>query len=96
MAARYPGAGLYFFIGEDNLASLHTWKDIAALRTLVTFVILSRGLGTPDPGGAVISRPIEISSTGIRNRIAIGQSVRYLLPDSACEMISQHRLYRND
>jgi nicotinate-nucleotide adenylyltransferase len=96
MAARYPGAGLYFFIGEDNLASLHTWKDIAALRTLVTFVILSRGLGTPDPGGPVISRPIEISSTGIRNRIASGQSVRYLLPDSACEMISQHRLYRND
>ncbi|MFA7344386.1 MAG: nicotinate-nucleotide adenylyltransferase [Terrimicrobiaceae bacterium] len=96
MAARHPGAGLYFFIGEDNLASLHTWKDIAALRSLVTFVVLSRGLGTPDRGAAVISRTIDISSTDIRNRIARGLSVRYLVPGPACEMISQHRLYRND
>ena len=96
MAAKYPGAELYFFIGEDNLASLHTWKDIAVLRTLVKFVILSRGLGAPDHGCPVISRPIDISSTEIRNRIASGQSVRYLLPNSACEMISQHRLYRTD
>ena len=96
MAERYPGAELYFFIGEDNLASLHTWKDIAALGSQVKFVVLSRGLGTPDQGLPVLSRPIDVSSTEIRNRIARGLSVRYLLPDSACEIISQHRLYRND
>lgn len=96
MAVKYPGAELYFFIGEDNVASLHTWKDVAALRTLVKFVIMSRGLGTPHQEFPVISRTIDISSTGIRNRIARGLSVRYLVPDCACEMISQHRLYRND
>lgn len=96
MTARHPGADLYFFIGEDNLASLHTWKDIETLRTLVHFVILSRGRGTPDQGLPVISRPIDISSTEIRHRIASGLSVRYLVPDSACAIISQHRLYRND
>ena len=96
MAARHPGADLYFFIGEDNLASLGTWKDIAALRTLVKFVVLSRGHGTPDHGFPVISRPVDISSTDIRNRIASGRSVRYLLPESACEIISKHQLYRND
>ena len=96
MAARYPGAELYFFIGEDNLAGLHTWKDIAALKTLAKFVVLSRGHGSPDLGFQAISRPIDISSTEIRNRIARGLSVRYLVPDPACEIISQHRLYRND
>lgn len=96
MAARHPGAELYFFIGEDNLAGLHTWKDIAVLRALARFVVMSRGHGTPDQGFPVISRPIDISSTEIRNRIATGLSVRYLVPESACEIISQHRLYRND
>jgi len=96
MAARHPGAELYFFIGEDNLAGLHTWKDIKELRTLAKFVVMSRGHGTPDQVCPVISRPVEISSTDIRNRIARGLSVRYLVPESACEIISQHRLYRND
>jgi len=96
MAARYPGAELHYFIGEDNLAGLHTWKGIAELRTLVRFVIMSRGLGAPDQGFPVISRPVDVSSTEIRNRIARGLSVRYLLPEAACQIISQHRLYRNE
>jgi nicotinate-nucleotide adenylyltransferase len=96
MAARHPGSELYFFIGEDNLASLHTWKDIAELRSLVRFVVMSRGRGLPDQEFPVVSKPVDISSTEIRNRIARGLSVRYLVPESACEIISQHRLYRND
>ncbi|MCX6971298.1 MAG: nicotinate-nucleotide adenylyltransferase [Verrucomicrobia bacterium] len=96
MAARHPGAGLYFFIGEDNLASLHTWKDIAELRALVSFVVMSRGCGVPHQEFPVVCKPVDISSTEIRNRIARGLSVRYLVPEAACEIISQHRLYRND
>jgi nicotinate-nucleotide adenylyltransferase len=96
MEARYPGAELHFFIGEDNLASLHTWKDIETLQSLVRFVVMSRGVGTPRQGWAVISRPVEISSTDIRNRIARGLSVRYLIPEAACAIISQNQLYRND
>lgn len=96
MRARYPGAELYFFIGADNLASLHTWRDIAALRALVNFVVLSRGNKVQAPGFPVISRAVDISSTEIRKRIASGLSVRYLVPDCTCEIISQHRLYRND
>jgi len=98
MAARHPGAELFFFIGEDNLASLHTWKDVALLKTMVKFVVMSRGFAAPAPDQdyPVISRPIDISSTEIRNRIARGLSVRYLVPDCACEIIFQHRLYRND
>lgn len=96
MAARHPGTEIYYFIGEDNLAALHTWKDIDTLKTLAKFVVLSRGAGKGDHGFPVISRQIDISSTDIRNRIARGLPVRYLLPEAACDIISQHQLYRND
>lgn len=96
MAARFPGAELYYFIGEDNLASLHTWKEIALLTSMVKFVILARGSETLVHEWPVIPRSVDISSTEIRNRIARGLSVRYLVPESACEIISKHRLYRND
>mgnify|MGYP001185026474 CR=1 FL=1 len=96
MAVRYPEAKFHYFIGDDNLASLHTWKEIADLKSLVQFVVLTRGRAILETGWPVISRPVEISSTEIRNRIARGLSVRYLIPESTCEIISKHRLYRND
>lgn len=96
MGAKHPGAEIFYFIGEDNIPSLHTWKDIQLLRTLARFVVMSRSLGAVDHGFPMISRCIDISSTDIRNRIASNRSVRYLLPEAACEILSKHRLYRND
>ena len=96
MGAKYPGAEIFYFIGEDNLAALHTWKDIGLLQSLVKFVVLARKTNNSSHGFQVIARSIDISSTDIRNRIARGLSVRYLVPESACEIISKHRLYRND
>lgn len=38
--------------------------------------------------------PIDISSSGIRERLGAGKSVRYLLPDAAIEFIDEQGLYR--
>lgn len=38
---------------------------------------------------------IDISATDIRDRIARGRSIRYLVPDTVAEYIEQHGLYRN-
>jgi nicotinate-nucleotide adenylyltransferase len=93
---RHPGARLYYFIGDDNLTELETWKDIANLRELVQFVVLSRA-GMPFLSEfPTITRHIEISSTEIRNRVARGLSVRYLVPLPACEVIARLGLYRDD
>jgi nicotinate-nucleotide adenylyltransferase len=43
-----------------------------------------------------ITRHIEISSTEIRNRIARGLSVRYMMPKPAFDLINTLGLYRND
>jgi nicotinate-nucleotide adenylyltransferase len=93
---RYPQARLYYFVGDDNLPELETWKDFANLRDLVQFVVLSRA-GMPFLSEfPTITRHIEISSTEIRNRVARGLSVRYLAPLPACELIARLGLYRHD
>ncbi len=93
---RHPKTALYYFIGDDNLPELDTWREIENLRELVQFVVLSRS-GTPFLSGfPTITRHIEISSTEVRNRIARGLSVRYMVPLPTCEVISQLGLYRND
>jgi len=94
--SRFPQARLYYFIGDDNLPELDTWKDISHLRTLVQFVVLSRA-GMPFLAEfPTITRHIEISSTEIRNRIARGLSVRYMVPKPSCDLISTLRLYHHD
>lgn len=96
MQAKFPEAELFYFIGEDNLAALHTWREIERLKTLVGFVVLSRSRSPVDCEFPVITRSIDISSTDIRNRIAQGLSVGYLLPEQSCKIIQQRRLYRNE
>ena len=90
------GADTQFFylIGRDNVAELPTWRRIDELQHLVTFVVLNRS-DAPDPlPYLTLHRRIDISATEIRNRIANGQSIRYLVPDKVHELILRHSLYR--
>ena len=96
MRRRFPQAELFYFIGEDNVPALHTWREIDEFKKLASFVVLARGNLEPAEGFRVISRNIDISSTDIRNRIARGLSVRYLLPDAVCAILTRHQLYLND
>ncbi|GAB4177427.1 MAG: nicotinate-nucleotide adenylyltransferase [Terrimicrobiaceae bacterium] len=91
----FPETRLFYFIGDDNLPELHTWKDIDELQTLVDFVILSRtGIAQP-VRYPIISRNIEISSTEIRSRVAASRPVHHMVPPAVDEIIRCHRLYQN-
>ncbi|HRJ71328.1 MAG TPA: nicotinate-nucleotide adenylyltransferase [Terrimicrobiaceae bacterium] len=93
---RFPDAKIYYFIGDDNLPDLDTWKDIEKLQELAQFVVLTRA-GMPFLSKfPLIERHVEISSTEIRNRVARGLSVRYMVPVPTCEVINKLGLYRND
>ncbi len=96
MLRRFPQAEFFYFIGEDNIPGLHTWREIDEFKKLASFVVLARGNLEPAEGFPIISRNIDISSTDIRNRIARGLSVRYLLPDAVCAILTRHQLYLND
>ncbi|MFN3716592.1 MAG: nicotinate-nicotinamide nucleotide adenylyltransferase, partial [Thiobacillus sp.] len=48
------------------------------------------------PAGSVLLRrmtPLTISATAIREALARGRSVRYLLPDAVLDYIKENRLY---
>lgn len=47
--------------------------------------------------GKILLHPVtqlDISATALRQRLAVGQAVRYLLPDIALAYIQDHRLYQ--
>lgn len=96
LVAREPDTEFHYFIGDDNVAALATWHEIDELRRLVRFVVLSRRGADVSGEFRVIRRRVDISSSEIRNRVAAGLPVRYLLPDKVCEIIERHRLYRHE
>jgi nicotinate-nucleotide adenylyltransferase len=96
--ARWPEARLFLLLGEDNLINLHTWHKIARLKQLVEFVCFGRatesGAQTSLPQTQRLERRIDISSTEIRQRIAAGLSIRYLVPESVRAFIYSHAIYQ--
>jgi nicotinate-nucleotide adenylyltransferase len=94
LRTREPAARLVYLIGEDNVARLSTWHRFAELSKMVQFVVLDRtGLKTEHPFPTV-RRHLDISATDIRNRVARGRSIRYLVPPAVEEIIRQRQLYR--
>jgi nicotinate-nucleotide adenylyltransferase len=76
------------------VSGLDKWHRSAELKKLVQFVVLDRacrGLKQPFP---VIQRKIDISATEIRNRVASGRSIRYLVPRAVEEIVRRENLYR--
>ncbi len=85
---------IFYLLGADNLSALPTWHRIEELRQLVRFVVFTRDDGPTRGEFPEISRRIDISATEIRERVAKGLSIRYLVPDKVRSIIAQHRLYR--
>ena len=91
---RKPDAQFVYLIGEDNVARLSTWHRFAELSQMVQFAVLDRtGLKTEHPFPTV-RRHVDISATDIRNRVARGQSIRYLVPPAVGKIIRERQLYR--
>jgi nicotinate-nucleotide adenylyltransferase len=84
----------FFLIGEDNLPNLTIWHRFDDLNRLVQFVILDRFGQAAQSIYPVVRRKIDISATSIRNRVASGQSIRYLVPEAVEQIIRREYLYQ--
>ncbi len=91
--ARWPEAQLFYLIGHDHLAKLHTWHRIEELRKLVEFVVFGRGEDESAHAFPTLRRRLDLSATEVRERVARGASIRYLVPATVLAFIEQHRLY---
>lgn len=92
--AAIPGAEFFFLIGEDNLPQLTSWHRFDELDRLVQFVVLDRSGATAEERYPVVRRKIDISATTIRNRVASGHSIRYLVPEAVEQIIRRKNLYQ--
>jgi nicotinate-nucleotide adenylyltransferase len=91
---REPGSEFVCLIGEDNVAQLPTWHRFAELSQMVQFAVLDRTGARTEHPYPTVRRHIDISATDIRNRVARGQSIRYLVPPAVEDLIRERQLYR--
>lgn len=91
---REPASEFVCLVGEDNVAQLPTWHRFAELSKMVQFAVLDRTGVRTDHLYPTVRRHIDISATDIRNRVARGQSIRYLVPPAVEDLIRERQLYR--
>lgn len=98
-----PDAALVLLIGSDQYEKLAGWHRWRELFDLARIAVVARPGWAPEADSAVRAAgpvlrvemaPLEISSTGIRARIARGEDVSGMLPPPVLDYIATHRLYR--
>ena len=101
LVAASPDDERVLILGQDQYASLHTWRDWRELLGLVTLAIANRpgAVLTVNPQIAQLAHQtvllpmMEVSSTEVRRRIAAGESIADLVPEAVAGYIEQRRLY---
>lgn len=95
------GAELLLLLGADQFRELHTWKEPEEIARLAELVVLSRE-GTDVDDGPSAGLPhqwvpvtrIDLSSTSVRQRVARGEPIRYLVQPGVEAIIRRENLYR--
>ncbi|HOB22272.1 MAG: nicotinate-nucleotide adenylyltransferase [Firmicutes bacterium] len=103
-----PDCELYFITGADAILQILSWKDvdrlfascylIAATRPGYDLSQLRASFGASwqrysDKIKTLEVPALAISSSEIRRRVAAGEPIRYLLPESVVQYIYKHGLY---
>lgn len=99
-----PGDDLVLIIGSDQLPIFTEWKEWEAILDLAGVAVVERpgfdmGEGPPELRSRMVTVSIPLlllSSTMVRERVAAGRSIRYLVPPPVADYIEEHRLYRHD
>jgi len=102
MDEKYPSDDFSIVMGEDNLMSLHKWKEFDNLINNYSIIVYPRlGYETDqyDENKRVhkVDVPIiGLSSTIIREKIKEGKSIQYLVHDKVYSYLLKEKWYQND
>jgi nicotinate-nucleotide adenylyltransferase len=110
LRAKYPGDELHFIAGVDSL-TISRWRrlDEVAAALARFYVVRREGARTEDIAGIIGDLPadlqarfevldlplVDVSASVIRDRVKLGQPIRYLTPDDVGRLIETRRLYRS-
>ena len=99
---KHPNYTFALIMGEDNLKSLHKWKNYELLLENYEIYVYPRVTKLSDNNLSnhssihFVDAPIvEISSTHIRKNIKDGKNVEPLLPHSVWKYIDEMNFYKN-
>lgn len=96
---REPDAALWFILGADRLAGFAGWHDPQGIVSLARLAVVPRGGVDAAEARALAERvapgrvdvvecpPIGVSSTLVRQRLAEGEPVRYLVPNGVARIL---------
>ena len=99
---RFPSHEFSLIMGQDNIDSLHKWKNFEVILERFDILVYPR-ISTEEKSlesnnrdrVRFIDAPIvEISSTFIRQALRLKKSPRALLPEKVWEYIDHNNLYR--
>lgn len=97
---KYPEHTFSLIMGSDNLTTIHKWKNYDLLLERYQIHLYNRPgseTNTALENAKVEFHDVpllEISSTFIRQSIAAGHSVRYMVPEPVYEFLKGSRIYR--
>lgn len=104
--SKQPDAEWLYLIGADTLKVLDTWRNFDRVAKLCTFVVCARADEAVSDdhmrkfeqayGAKFIVLPFngpDISSTDVRNKAAVGNDIRELVPTLVCNYIRDCGLY---
>lgn len=97
----YPHASLFLIIGVDNWIEFKSWKDPSEILEMADLLVMNRPGFNKREVEHEFSRNvqfidvpnIEISGTMIRLNVRSGRSIKYLVPRSVEQYITEHGLY---
>jgi nicotinate-nucleotide adenylyltransferase len=100
------GTEFYFITGADAILEILTWHEPHRLRSMCKFIAATRPgyrlkeLRQRLPAEFMdqitfLETPgVHISSTDLRQRVRVGRSIKYMVPESVESYIYSHNLYR--
>lgn len=104
-----PQDDLTFIVGGDMARSLPSWREPETVLELATLAVAERaGAEREEIRGELRALPaatservrffemlrIDVSSSLVRERVASGRPIRYLVPDAVADAIDQNGWYR--
>ncbi len=99
LGEKFPAYSFHIIMGSDSFQNLPKWKNADTILNNYPLIIYKRpGFEVVNNTGTqitVMNAPLlEISATHIRELIAAGKSIKYLVPDAVAQEIESSRFYR--
>jgi nicotinate-nucleotide adenylyltransferase len=100
-----PEDDLTFIVGGDQALRLPTWREPREVLRLAALAVAERSgaarrdiverlEGLPTDRVRFFDMPrLDVSSSAVRRRVAVGRSIRYLVSDGVAERIAERGLY---